>query len=87
MITATHMGRPVDPAENARSKPCRECRALRKHLKDLTSMTAKVIKAIDAEMDLPSSHERGKRIARLTNTLEVANDIARHFGLGQPLSR
>ena len=63
----------------------RELRSLRKHLRDLTKMVRLVVKAIDAEMDLPPDSERGKRMARLTNALELANDQARHFGLGEKL--
>lgn len=60
----------------------RKSRELRKHLKDLTAMTAAVIKALDAEMAKPSDLDRGKRIAKITNALEMQNDIAIRFGLG-----
>jgi len=36
---------------------------------------------IDAEMKLPSSVERGKRIAKITNFLELQNDITMRLGL------
>ncbi len=42
-------------------------------------------KAIDIEMRKPSTNERGSNIAKITNYLEMANDRARHFGLGEKL--
>ena len=63
----------------------RENRNLEKHLKSLVVMTTKVIRAIDAEMDLPASTERGARIAKIMSALEMAKDSARHFGLGEKL--
>lgn len=37
---------------------------------------------IDELMKLPSSPEKGKRIAKVCNEMEAANDSARYFGLG-----
>ena len=59
----------------------RKVRELRKHLKNLTAMTAAAIKALDAEMAKPSDLGRGKRIAKITNALEMQKDIAVKFGL------
>ena len=39
------------------------------------------ITAIDAEMKKPSDLERGRRIARITNELELALDRAERFGV------
>lgn len=60
---------------------------LRRHLVDLTTVVGSVVARIDAEMALPSTPERGRRIAALTNELELANDQARHFGLGIDLRK
>lgn len=55
---------------------------LRQRLKALTAAVMKTIAAIDAEMKRPSTPDRGKRIAAITNALEIENDKARYFGLG-----
>ena len=57
-------------------------RAHKHYLKSLTQAVAKSIAAIDAEMKKPSTPDRGKRIAAITNNLEIENDKARYFGLG-----
>lgn len=54
-------------------------------LRELTQTVTRVASALDQEMRRPSSFERGKRIAKIINALEWANDCARHFGLGIPL--
>ena len=57
----------------------------RKYLKELTTVVQMHLRDLDAEMQKPSDNQRGKRIAILCNALEIANDRARHFGLGLPL--
>lgn len=59
----------------------RQSRKHKKYLKQLTASVSKVIEAIDKEMKKPSSTERGKNIAALTNWLELQNDMAKRFGL------
>lgn len=59
-----------------------EVRKLNSHLKNLTTTVSHYLVLIDAEMKKPSDGERGKRISKLTNALEMANDQARYFGLG-----
>lgn len=59
-----------------------EQRKLKKHLTDLTSAVAQYIALLDQVMKERESAERGKRIAHLSNQLEMANDTARYFGLG-----
>jgi len=61
----------------------RDNRELKKHLRNLTETVAQFMAALDAEMKLPSDASRGKRIAHMTNALNMQNDIARRFGLGQ----
>jgi hypothetical protein len=60
---------------------------LRRHLKALTGAVQHSIKALDDVMQSPENHERGKKVARITNFLELENDKARHFGLGISLRR
>ena len=55
---------------------------MRQALKDLAYAVALAIRQIDVEMKLPPSNERGKRIAEITNQLELQNDSALHFKLG-----
>ncbi|MFA6281873.1 MAG: hypothetical protein WCY05_05175 [Candidatus Omnitrophota bacterium] len=55
---------------------------MKPYLRDLALSVAKAIRLIDAEMKLPPSNERGKKIAAITNQLEFANDVALHLGLG-----
>jgi hypothetical protein len=43
------------------------------------------IKALDAQMELPSSVERGRNIAKLLNDLEMTTDKIWHFELGEKL--
>jgi hypothetical protein len=59
----------------------------RKYLRELTAAVSTHIDALDAEMLRPTANERGKRVAILCNALEMANDQARHFGLGEPLTK
>lgn len=60
----------------------RKNRDLKKHLKDLTATVSCCLVTLDAEMAKPSSPERGGRIARISNALNLQNDIARRLGLG-----
>ena len=57
----------------------------KKYLKSLTKAVKEYIDIMDDIMKQPSTVERGKDIARLLNHLEMANDRARLFGLGQSL--
>jgi hypothetical protein len=64
----------------------RTIRDLRRHLRDLTATVTKCVADLDATMKGPSTVERGRTIAAITNRLELASDRARHFGLGEPLT-
>jgi len=57
-------------------------RQLKKDLQDLVKAVEISISLIDAEMGKTSSCERGKRIAKIINDLEMEKDLAKHFGLG-----
>lgn len=65
----------------------REHKKLRDHLVSLVAASERTIGALDEEMSKPSTHERGRRIAQISNFLELAKDRAAHFGLGRPLAR
>lgn len=57
-------------------------RKLKTHLRELSAAVTDHLRALDAEMKLPSSAERGRRIARLASELDMANDRVRYFALG-----
>ena len=63
----------------------REAREYKKHLKHITAAVRVYVAALDRVMATPHSHGRDQEIARLTNSLELENDMARHFGLGASL--
>jgi hypothetical protein len=65
-----------------KTRPTKAERNLRKYLTALVETVEQYVRAIDAEMRGPSTVERGSRIARLTNALEMQKDSAKHFGLG-----
>lgn len=67
--------RPTDPA--------REAGDLRKALKTLTTEVRAACEQLDEVMLLPESQARGRAIAAITNGLEMANDRARYFALGE----
>lgn len=57
--------------------------AFRKALVSLTESVAAAVRMLDDEMKKPSDAERGARIARITNGLEMANDHVKRFTLGR----
>jgi hypothetical protein len=59
----------------------------RRHLCSLTQAVAAAIKAFDEVAKEPQSVERGRKLAKIMNLLEMSNDSARHFGLGENLKR
>lgn len=61
-----------------------EARRYRKQLVELSNVTYTALAQLDVLMKQPPSVERGKAIARVLNALAMANDSARHFGLGIP---
>jgi len=64
----------------------RAARVLRKELRDLSDAVLSYLAVLDAVMREPESVERGRKIARLSNALELANDQARRFGLGRSIT-
>lgn len=68
--------------EQALKKFRKEARELRKALVILTKNVRWFIAQLDVVMANPSTVEREKIIAKLSNELEIANDLARHFDLG-----
>ena len=57
-------------------------RKYRRGLRDLTEAVSAALRMLDAEMKLPTSPERGSRIARICNGLQMSNDCAKRFALG-----
>lgn len=58
-------------------------RELKRQLRELTKAVSACLAAIGSEMARPSTPERGKRIAAVCNHLNLQNDMAKRFGLGQ----
>ena len=54
----------------------------KKELEQLTKKVAQFLTALDEVMKEPSTAKRGKRVAKISNWLEMANDRKMHFGLG-----
>lgn len=52
---------------------------------DLVIQIETSIAALDAEMKMPPSLDRGKRIAAIVNPLEFRKDAVKHFTLGMQL--
>jgi hypothetical protein len=63
----------------------KDARHYKKYLRELTLATEQYIDQLDEVMKGPSTPERGKKIAHLTNALNMAKDQAKHFGLGLSL--
>lgn len=60
-----------------------EARNLRRALKSLTADVRAALRALDDVMRQPESEGRGKAIAAISNALEMSNDRARYFALGE----
>jgi hypothetical protein len=60
----------------------RVARDLKRHLTALTTANLQFLEALDDIMRQPSSPDRGAKIAKLSNFLDMANDRARYNGLG-----
>lgn len=73
----------MTPSEKARHlELLKQGRNLRANLEMLTNTVIEFVAYLDAEMKMPSTVERGRRIAKIRNALVFNNDRARHFGLG-----
>ena len=59
-----------------------ELKESEKYLKSLTLAVSVFLKTLEGVMHMPTSPERGRRVAELANALDMENDLARHFGLG-----
>ncbi len=53
----------------------------KKYLISLTKTVAQCLLALDAIMKEDSTVERGKKIAKIGNVLDMANDLAMYHGL------
>lgn len=56
--------------------------SLRRGLRVLTRDVRTYLRTLDTVMKQPATEQRGREIARLSNALEMANDRARYFVLG-----
>lgn len=63
----------------------KQSRLMKVHLTNLTRAVRRYLELMDQVVKETPSPERGQRMARLSNALEMANDQARHFGLGEKL--
>lgn len=54
----------------------------KRSLVELTKKVCRALAVLDVTMKLPSAIDRGKKIAEIANFLDMANDVAMHFGLG-----
>ncbi len=59
-----------------------EARKYKKALEGLTTAVMRHLALLDKVMKEPESPERGKKIAQLSNALDVANDQVRYSALG-----
>ena len=55
--------------------------SLKKYLIELTEFLGKYLSTMDKTMQMPSTVDRGKQIAKLINSLEHQADLAMYFGL------
>ena len=69
---------PKDPRAMAR-----QLRKARQDLRALTHVVSLALAHLDHLLLQPESAGRGQQLARVLNALDVANDSALHFGLGQ----
>ena len=60
-----------------------QLREARQQLRALTQAVSVALAHLDTVMQAPKSHARGKQIAVIANVLDLANDLALHFGLEQ----
>ena len=59
-------------------------RDARSSLRDLIAAVEAHLSALDSEMRTrPNNAERGARVAKLANALELRKDIAKRYGLGK----
>ena len=60
----------------------KEARKYKKALETLTAEVEQSLVALDKLMKGPPSFTRGQNLAKIRDYLDMANDIAMHFGLG-----
>lgn len=83
------MSKPITTEDELRDlrRTCTDLRRRMRLIRDLVETAEAVITALDLEMQKPSDVERGRRVALICNTLELAKDRAKHFGLGLSLDK
>jgi hypothetical protein len=60
-------------------------RKYRTNLRELTNAVSFALAQLDLAMNLPSGPLKGQIIAGITNKLDMANDLALHFGLDKTM--
>lgn len=68
--------------EAAQMKGQRAASHYRRELRTLTESVTVFLARLDTLMQEPSTVERGRRIAKLCNAMELINDQVRHRSLG-----
>lgn len=61
----------------------RDLREVRVHLRNLTQAVDHALSRFDAAMQGPSTEQRGRTIAAVSNALDMQNQIAKRFGLNR----
>lgn len=61
----------------------RELSRIKSHLRDLIRANRLALAGLDVEMKKPSDVGRGRRIAQISNAIDMATDSADHTGLGR----
>ncbi len=77
----------VDQAVDVIKQLRRENAKLKRQYKKHVVWVAQFIAALDEAMKGPSTPERGRKIAELSNKLQMGNDHAWHFDLGYDLKK
>ncbi|OGT54324.1 MAG: hypothetical protein A3E01_15275 [Gammaproteobacteria bacterium RIFCSPHIGHO2_12_FULL_63_22] len=75
--------KPSETTEQQLRGAKREIRETRKHIRALTLEVESYLACLDLEMTKHENPLRGQEIAKLSNRLEMASDIAIRFGLGK----
>ena len=81
-MLAARMDKKSRSPKSVNAETAKRLRKLEKDLRGLTDDVRTYLKWLDEEMRKPSSPQRGSRIARASNSLEMRNNMVRRFTLG-----
>ena len=59
----------------------------KQHLTDLTRSVAQAVDTLDTLGKAIKDKETGECLVHVVNSLEMAKDLAEHFGLGKPFKK